>query len=141
MPYKLFDFSSDQGVEGEGATVSEAFEGLAQGFAHIVTDASKIAATEERTVDLEGDKDLPGTAVVFLNELVFLFDTDQFLVANASLEIAKQGALYHVRGTLRGARFDPAMHQAGRGIKAATYHDAEYRKEKGRHRVRIVVDL
>jgi SHS2 domain-containing protein len=141
LTYRLFDFSSDVGVEAEARSVPLALIDLGRGLAHVVSDGSKIEPAKERAVDVEGTPDLPGTAVAFLNELAFLFDTEQFLVADGELVVEKADDVIRVRGTLLGEAFDPARHQAGRGVKAATYHDAMYIVKNGMHRFRIVLDL
>lgn len=141
MGYQIFDFSSDVGVEADDETVADAFIELGRGLAHVLTDGSPVHPREAREIDVEGDRDLAGTAVAFLNELVFLFDTAQFLPAEGDITVQKEGDVHHVRGTLRGERFDPRIHRSGRGVKAATYHDATYRIERGTHRLRVVLDL
>ncbi len=141
MGFRIFDFSSDVGVEADDATVADAFVELGRGMASIITDKSPIHRRESHDIDVEGDKDIPGTAVAFLNELVFLFDTAQFLLAEGEITVKKEGDVHRVRGRLWGERFDPNVHNSGRGVKAATYHEATYRVARGTHRIRIVLDL
>ncbi|HLE47292.1 MAG TPA: archease [Candidatus Thermoplasmatota archaeon] len=142
MPYRLFDFSSDQGVEGEGLTLAEAFVQLGRAVAHVLTDGSKVGTKVKHRVDVEGAPDLPGTAVAFVNDLVYRFDVDQFLLGAGELEIEKRpDGIHRVTGTLRGDTFDPKRHAAGRGVKAATYHDATYESTRRRHRLRVILDL
>lgn len=141
MGYRIFDFSSDVGVEADDETIPDAFVELGRGMAHIITDGSPIHPRESHDIDVEGDKDIPGTAVAFLNELVFLFDTAQFLLAEGELVVKKEGDVHRVRGKLWGERFDPKIHNAGRGVKAATYHEATYQVTRGMHRLRVVLDL
>jgi SHS2 domain-containing protein len=139
--YRIFDFSSDVGVEAEAVSLEGAFIELGRGMAHILTDGSAVEAASTRRIDIVGDHDVPGTAVAFLNELAFLFDTDQFLIADGALQVARGPEGYQVTGTLRGETFEASRHRAGRGVKAATYHDAAYRHDAGTHRIRIVLDL
>jgi SHS2 domain-containing protein len=139
--FRIFDFSSDVGVEADDETVADALIELGRGMASIITDGSHVHPRESREVDVEGDKDIPGTAVAFLNELVFLFDTSQFLLSEGEITVKKDGDVHRVRGKLWGERFDPKTHNAGRGVKAATYHDATYQVSRGMHRIRIVLDL
>lgn len=142
MPYKLFDFSSDVGVEGEGRDLGGALVELARAVAHVLTDGSKIKPQAERAVDVTGAKDIPGTAVAFVNELVYWFDVDQFLTADGSLRVeAARDGTRRVRGVLRGETYDPERHGAGRGVKAATYHDTTYESSERRHRLRVILDL
>ncbi|MBI2077885.1 MAG: archease [Euryarchaeota archaeon] len=142
MPYRLFDFSSDQGIEGEGPDLGTALVELARAVAHVVTDGSKIRPTVTKPIDIRASTDVVGTAVAFANEVVYLFDVEQFLAADGTLHAVpdKQGVL-RVQGHLRGETFDAARHGSGRGVKAATYHDATYRSDGGTHRIRLVLDL
>lgn len=141
MGFRIFDFSSDVGVEADDETVADAFVELGRGMASIITDGSQIHPRESHDIDLLGDKDIPGTAVAFLNELVFLFDTAQFLLAEGEITVKKEGDVHRVHGKLWGERFDAKVHNAGRGVKAATYHEATYHVARGMHRIRIVLDL
>lgn len=137
MGHRLFDFSGDVGVEGESATPEEALVELARGLSQVLTDGSAIQPSLSRRIDIEEGPDLASTAVAFLNELIFLFDTDQFLVADGRLT-RSEGRL---RGTLRGEAFDKVRHRSGRGVKAATFHDALHDQRGSLHRLRVVLDL
>jgi SHS2 domain-containing protein len=142
LAYRLFDFSSDVGIEADGATVSEALVDLAGALAHVLTDGSALDATEERSVDVQGARDWPGTAVAWINELIFLFDTEQFLVVDGDLHVTTQATgVKRIQGKVRGERFNQKQHRAGRGVKAATFHGAEHTITDGVHRFRLVLDL
>lgn len=141
MGHRLFDFSSDVGVEGDGPSVAEALTELGRALAQVLTDDSRILRAETHPIDVSADKDLAGVAVTFLNELIYLFDTDQFLLADANLRVDAGPDGIRVRGTLLGERLDPSKHRSGRGVKAATYHDASHEEKDGRHAFRVVLDL
>lgn len=142
MGHRTFDFSSDVGIEAEAPTVGGALVELGRAMANVITDSSPVQPVEERHIEVSGARDWTGTAVAWINELVFLFDTDQFLVADGRVHawVDEQG-VQHVQGTVRGERFDPKRHRAGRGVKAATFHDASYQVKDATHRFRLILDL
>lgn len=140
--YKLFDFSGDVGVESVAPLPEQALVELGRALAHVLTDGSPVRATQERAVSLDPGPDWTATAVAMLNEFIFLFDTEQFLVADGTLRTVIDGhGRRRITGMLRGERFDAARHRSGRGVKAATFHDAVYTVDEGRHRFHIVLDL
>lgn len=141
VAYRLFDFSSDVGVEAEAETPEAALVDLARGVAHVLTDGSRVRARDTVRVDVEGAKDLAGTAIAFLNEVVYRFDAEGFLVAGGALSLSKDADVSRVAGTLRGEPFDPRRHRSGRGVKAATLHDASHEVRGGRHVFRAILDL
>jgi SHS2 domain-containing protein len=142
VAHRTFDFSSDVGIEADGNSLEEALVGLGRAMAQVLTDGSRIEARDERAVRVDGTRDWPGTAVAWINELVFLFDTDQFLIADGELSTRTDAdGIHHIQGTVRGERFDPNRHGAGRGVKAATFHDATYEDRPGHHRLRLILDL
>lgn len=140
--YRLFDFSGDVGVEATAPLPEQALVELGRGLSHVLTDGSPVRPLKAQDVSLDPGPDWTATAVAFLNELIFLFDTEQFLVADGILRIVLDGhGRRRITGTLRGETFDRERHRSGRGVKAATFHDAAYVQERGIHRFRIVLDL
>lgn len=142
LAYRLFDFSSDQGIEADGPDLASSLVDLARAVAHVVTDGSSVRPLAEKQIDVAGAGDVPGTAVAFVNEVVYLFDVEHFLVGGGELRATTdaKGTL-RVQGRLLGETFDPSRHASGRGVKAATYHEATYTAEGGQHRLRVILDL
>jgi len=135
--YRVAATTADSGLFAWGAGREELFANAAAGLSSLMVDPRRLRAGEEREVSAEG-LDLPALLVAWLNEWVFLFDTEGFL--GRDFEVRELSDT-RVRGVGRGERYDPARHRFRDQVKAVTYHRLEVREEGGRLRARVVVDL
>lgn len=142
VTYRVRSASGDVAIEASGATVGAVLVELGRGLSHVQTAGSPLEARQRRLFRLEPPTtDLPGLAVAFVNELIFLFDTEGFLLAGGELHLDKAGTAQRIEGVLFGDRFDPQRHQYGTEVKAATYHEAVLKEERKGARGRLVLDL
>jgi SHS2 domain-containing protein len=141
VAYRLVESSSDIVVESEAADLGGALVYLAQGFSHVVTAGSRVEPKHARTVRVSADGDLPDLAVAFVNELIFLFDTEGFLPSDGALDVRRVDGTLEAAGTLQGEAFHPDRHRRGTEVKAATLHEAQLVKDSQSARARILLDL
>jgi len=141
LSYRLVESSSDIVVESEGADLGGALVGLAQGFSHVVTAGTRIEPKKSRKVRIETSAGLGDLAVAFVNELIFLFDTERFLPRDGSIQVRAAGEGHVAEGTLQGEAFDPKRHSFGTEVKAATLHEAVLVQEQRSARARVLLDL
>jgi protein archease len=139
--YRLVESSSDVVIESEAGDLGEALVFLAQAFSHVVTAGTRIEPADARQVEVTSEGGLADLAVAFVNELIFLFDTQRFLPVEGTLEVSKGPDGHVARGTLKGEAFDPERHALGTEVKAATLHDALLVKDKRSARARVLLDL
>lgn len=85
----------------------------------------------ERAVALEAS-DVPALLVAWLDELVFLADTEGVVAESAELAVAGP----RLTGTVRGRRGEPRPL-----VKAVTLHRLRFRAEDGVWRARVVLDV
>jgi SHS2 domain-containing protein len=94
----------------------------------LVGDAD-VDARDERAVPVRGNDDTE-RLVHFLQDVLYLFETDRFVPARAT------------PGGVAGEPFDPARHEARPEVKAVTWHLAEVRRgADGRLVATIVFDV
>lgn len=141
MAYRLVDFSGDVAIEATAPDVAAALVDLGRALAHVLTDGSPLRLDVSRTVRVEAREGPGDLAVRFLNELVFLFDAEGFLVAGGTGSVSKKDGTHRLDAALVGDAFDAKRHHAGRGVKAATHHDVIAKATRGAARFRIVLDL
>jgi SHS2 domain-containing protein len=139
--YRLIESSSDIVVESEAHDLGGALVGLAQAFSHIVTAGSPIQARGSQRVEVSSGGSLGNLAVAFVQELIFLFDTKQFVPADGTFTVTSRGGRHVAQGTLRGETFDRARHASGTEVKAATLHDAVLAVDGQGARARVLLDL
>lgn len=137
--YRLVESSSDVVLESEAVDLGAALVFLAQGFSHVVTAGAKVEPRFPRRIEVQAPD--PGRlAVAFVQELIYLFDTEAFLPAGGALDVALDGTCT-ARGSLRGDRFDPHRFPSGTEVKAATLHEALLLKDEKSARARVLLDL
>ena len=142
MPYELVDASGDVALRATAKTPGATLVELGRGLAHVLTEGSEIASKKRRPFNFnEGSGDLPALAVAYVNELLFLFETEGFLVAGGQLELKSTKLGHIVEGTLKGDAFDPNGHGHGTEVKAATFHDASFEKTTKGFRAYLMLDL
>jgi SHS2 domain-containing protein len=140
MSYRFFEHTADLGVEIEASS----FEGLLieglRALTDSMTEVDEVRLGLEILVDLvaRSQEDL---LVDWLNEVVFLFDTQAVLLRQADLEVESRVDGWHLRGKARGEHYDSDRHKIKTLIKAVTYHQLEVRRSMGGWTARVVFDI
>ncbi len=120
---KIFEHTADAGIIAEGSNLSEAFNEASLAFTEIITGGHLPDSKSDFKVTLKSNS-LDTLLVNYLSHLIFLFDTENFLVSKTDLifEIGKENRL---SGKLEGDIYDEKEHGYGVGIKAISYHMLE----------------
>jgi SHS2 domain-containing protein len=137
------DHTADLGVEIDAPSREALFAEAAIGLADTLTDTGAVAPSIERRLELEAQDD-ELLLVDFLSEVLFLFETEGFLVAAAAVELEGGGASpssVRLRATLRGAEYDEIEHPLRSLVKAITYHGLRIWRDGERFRARVLFDL
>lgn len=131
------EHAGDARIELRAENLEELFELAAVALLDLITDPAGIAERVERTIDLEADR--PDELLVrWLNELLFVFETEGLLLRRFDLRI-EQGR--RLRATARGERYEPGRHPIEALVKAATYHQLELSGQPGDWSATVVLDL
>jgi SHS2 domain-containing protein len=125
------------GIRASGASPEELFEALGLGLFALMTDLRKVRSTSERTVTASGS-DAVSLAVAFLNALLFLQQTEGFLVGELHARPVGSPPTA-ILATAHGEPFDPARHSRRIEVKAVTMHRASVDLARGR--ARVIVDI
>jgi len=113
--YLEVDHTADRALRVWGRELSDLFVGAARGMASLMADLDGLAATEWREIRLEA-WDRESLLVDWLNELLFLTETERLLFVDYRIESLTDTALV---ARVRGAHA-PVTKAV---VKAATYHD------------------
>lgn len=135
--YEFFEHTADVGATIRGATLEALLVHAAQALAELIAEDSRLAATEERAVDLEAD-DATSLLLAWLNEMLFWFSADRFLPAAFDVRVTGDRT---VRGRVTGERFDPSRHTSGTEVKGITRHELSVRRTDGRWEARVIFDV
>ncbi len=112
------------------ASPREVFAEAADAFGRLVELATDGERTERRVV-VEG-RDYASLLVGFLDELIYLADTDSFVPDAAEIDVGESPVSAVLAG--RVTEVQPI-------VKGATFHELEFRKDDGDWQARVVLDV
>jgi SHS2 domain-containing protein len=136
--YKFLEHTADAKFKAFGKSLEEAFSNAALAMFSIIIDTNKVNETVKHDIECSS-KDLKSLLYDFLEELVFLIDTENFLLHHVEkIEIYKD-ELYFLRAVVSGD--DAENYETTGDIKAVTYNDMEIIEEKNDVMVQVVLDL
>jgi SHS2 domain-containing protein len=134
--YDQIDISGGAGLKVYGENPEEIFINAAKGLFNLITDTAMISSSEIKAVTLSSDN-LDNLFIKWLNELVFLFDTYNFVGKSCSVRLENTG----LEGTVSGGFFDPLINESRLLIKAATYHNLSFRKVNTLWEATVIFDI
>ena len=120
---RIFEHTADAGIEAEAETLAEAFHEISLAFTEIIT-GGKLPDNKESFGFHFESKDLDSLLVNYVSHLIFLFDTENFLVSSIEVDI-KTGDCNIINGKLYGDLYDENKHGYGVEVKAVSYHMLE----------------
>ncbi len=141
MPYKFIEglTLADVAFEATGETLEELFEsaGLAVTKTQI-EDLDTIKQTESVKLKLSAET-FEQLLHDFLQELIFYKDAKLLLFNKYSVKIDENHC--RLEATLHGEKLDMKKHELLVDAKAITWHHFELKKENGKWRALVVIDV
>jgi len=135
--YEVFEHTADVGLHAFGRTLPELFVHAAQGMESLLVPAEQVRAVTSRQITVDGH-DTISLLISWLNELVFLFDTEYLLFRNFVIETINETQL---TGRAYGEPYDRQRHHLSSAIKAVTWHEAAITRLDEGYQARIIFDL
>lgn len=136
-PYEVFEHTADIGLHAYGSTLSELFIHAAQGMESLMIPPEQVRIQVSRVVEVDGH-DSVSLLIAWLNELIFLFDTEYLIFCQFEIESLTET---HLRGRASGESYDAHRHELGSAIKAVTWHEAAVEQTDGGYKARIIFDI
>ncbi len=136
--YEPIDHTADAGMWVYGRDRAELFAHAAWALFDMISDADTIRPQQTVKMTIDEALDWEDLLVRWLSELLYRYDTEQFLCASASLVTLAPTQLC---AYVKGERFDPARHPIDTEIKAVTYHQITVEPCDAGWRARIIFDL
>ncbi len=130
--------TADLLVEAYGSTLGEAFANAALAMFNAMTPLEKVEPRISRVVEVK-DGDLEGLLYDFLDELLYINDTENLIFSQIDVDVDAERL--RLKARCRGEPFDPEKHEAGAVVKAVTFHQMKVEKTDGEWRIRVVFDL
>jgi protein archease len=135
--FDLVDHTGDLGVRVSGETLPELFEQAAEALTFILTDPETIRTNESRKLLLEAKTD-EELLITWLNELVYLFDTQGLLFKTYNVLSVHD---HHLEALAQGEIYVESRHPIKTVVKAATYHQLKIENHQGVWTVQVIFDL
>ena len=137
--FQYLRHTADAKFQAFGETLELAFANAVLALASLMWDPSKISPAVKVEVTVDG-KDWKQLLMVFLEELLFLLDTRNFLLHSVqNVIIQEAGPGYVLQGVFWGDMADADAEIFG-SVKAVTYHEMEVHTGD-RFLVQVVVDM
>jgi SHS2 domain-containing protein len=134
VKYRFTDHEADVGLVVYGRDYEDMFANGAYALFSVICDLRRVRKKETRQFFIPGK---PDALVVFLNEILYMWDVDRFIPKRARVE--REGDTFHVFA--EGEIFDPERHYIRREIKAATYHGFSILEYEDGCEATLVLDL
>jgi SHS2 domain-containing protein len=135
--FELVDHTGDLGVRLIGRSLPQLFEQAGQALTFILTDPKTIQRKESRKLSLEANTD-EELLITWLNELVYLFDTEALLFSAFSVFSVHD---HHLEAQAQGEVFEEGRHPIKTPVKAATYHRLKIEHHQGVWTAQVIFDL
>lgn len=135
--FETFEHTADIGLIARGRTLAEVFEHAADGLVELTVDPTGLRE-DIRTRVAVSAADQEALLVAWLNELLYLLDTQRFLPRRSRITELRNT---HLTADLVGDTVDPERHAVRRMVKAATYHGLSLRQCNGLWEARMILDL
>jgi SHS2 domain-containing protein len=137
--YKFFHHTADAKFQAFGLTLEETFVHAALALSSLMWDWEKVAKNIEIPVLVEG-KDLEQLLQNFLEEILYLLDTQNFLLGSVdTFSLEKEGEGWQIKALFAGDTLSDVYEIFG-DVKAVTYNEMIV-NDKAPFMVQVVVDV
>lgn len=142
MTTTVLDHTADVGVEIRTPSRDALFAEALVAFTDTVTPAAGVGEGVERRFELAAG-DAPELLVVWLEELLFIFEVEELLFARADVRVVdRAGGGLRLEAAAHGELYDPERHPIKVLIKGVTFHHLEARQEAdGSWLGRVIFDI
>ena len=123
-----------------GDTLEEAFSNAAKALINIMVNIEKVEPKEVKEVEIRSE-DLLGLLKNWLEELLFIFDSEGLVFSVFNVKIEKKNGEYILKAKIYGEPFDPEKHEPDTEVKAVSYHMMKIGEIDGKKFVRVLVDI
>jgi SHS2 domain-containing protein len=138
--FTFVDHTADLAARLRGATLDALFAAGAGALTAALTIPERVEP--RRSISVRLDAGDPETLLVdWISELLYRFETEEFLVAEARTQVAERDGRWDVRADVSGESRDPARHPIKVLVKGVTYHGLRIEHGAGGFETLIVFDI
>jgi len=134
--FEIVDHTADVVIKAYGDSLNQAFANAARALFSLITELDNVGEVVYRDIELIAP-DQESLLVQWLNELIYLFDTENIIFNR--FDISQLGST-QLKARSYGEKVDSAKHKLKTGVKAATYHMLKVDKTNG-CQVQVLFDI
>ena len=134
--FGIIDHTADVGIVAYGADANQAFANAARALFSLITELGDVEEFLYRDIELTAP-DIESLLVEWLNELIYLFDTENIVFKRFDVTRLNNTQL---KARSYGEKVDSSKHRLKTGVKAATYHMLKVDKSDG-CQVQVLFDI
>ena len=132
---------ADVAFEAEALELPELFADCGKAVANTqVKDLSTVEPKVSKDIEVKAGN-VEDLLHEFLEELVFLKDTEQLLLSEFRIKIEKKDGAYELTCLAQGEEIDTEKHETLVEVKSITWHLFEVKKKDGKWTARVVLDV
>jgi len=134
--FEIVNHTADVGIAAYGVDMKQAFANAAKGLFSLITELDDIEEALHRDIEVTAT-DKESLLVEWLNELIYLFDTENIIFKRFDITELNNRQL---KARSYGEKVDCSRHKLKTGVKAATYHMLKVNKCNG-YQVQVLFDI
>ena len=134
--FEIVNHTADVGIAAYGANMKQAFTNAAKGLFSLITELDDIEEVLHRDIEVTAT-DKESLLVEWLNELIYLFDTENIIFKRFDITELNNRQL---KARSYGEKVDRSRHKLKTGVKATTYHMLKVDKGDG-CKVQVIFDI
>ncbi len=135
--FKILEHPADLGIEAYGNSMEDVFKNSAKGLIFIIAGNSKIDNNLTKKITISA-MDRENMFVRWLNEILFLYDSEKFLMSDVEFKNISDTSLC---ANVAGEKYNKIKHQLKLDVKAVTYHNLIIEKERDIWKSRVYLDV
>lgn len=134
--FEIVDHTADVGIIAYGTDIRQAFTNAARAMFSLIIELDEVEEIIYRDIELTAP-DQESLIVEWLNELIYLFDTENIIFKRFDITRLNSTQL---KARSYGEKVNSSKHKLKTGIKAATYHMLRISKGDG-CRIQVLFDI
>ena len=135
--FEIFPLTADKGIRAWGRDLAELFVSAARGLWSLMVEPGTVRRVRMLPVEVEA-ADRETLLVAWLNELIYLYEAKEFVMATCSIRSMADTAL---SAEVWGESVDRVRHPMVGHVKAVTYHRLLVRPTAEGWEGQVVVDV
>lgn len=139
--FEFLEHTADVYIAAHGTTMEEAFGNAAHAMFEVMTDTEKISPSHREAIEVEAEDEY-ALLYSWLEALLVKFEVNGWVYSKFEVHAIKETKDgFKLKATVHGEKYDAQKHPQKVGVKAVTYHQMEFIKEKERVTLMFILDI